>query len=85
MPGAGAAPGSAYSDGQRDGGQLDLAQVAAEYGADEVYQEDQQLDQDLDAGKRRGEGQGQRCWEETSGQEQGTGWEGSCVHSAECI
>lgn len=55
--GARAAPGNAYSDSQRDGGQLDLAQVATEYGADKVYQEDQQLDQDLSAGKRRGEGQ----------------------------
>lgn len=57
MPGTAAAPRNAYSDGQRDRGQLDLAQVAAEYGADEMYQEDQQLDQDLSAGKRRGEGQ----------------------------
>lgn len=40
-------PGNAYSDGQRDRGQLNLAQVATEYGADKVDQEDQQLDQDL--------------------------------------
>lgn len=43
MPG----PGNPYSDGQRDRGQLNLAQVATEYGADKVDQEDQQLDQDL--------------------------------------
>lgn len=55
--GARAAPENAYSDGQCDGGQLDLAQVATEYGADKVYQEDQQLDQDLSARKRRGEDQ----------------------------
>lgn len=53
-------PGNAYSDGQCDGGQLNLAQVAAEYGADEVYEEDQQLDQDLSVGKSRGGGQGWR-------------------------
>lgn len=44
-------PGNAYSDGQRDRGQLNLAQVATEYGADKVDQEDQQLDQDLSTEK----------------------------------
>lgn len=58
VPSTGAAPQRSYRNGQRDGGQLDLAQVAAEYGADEVYQENHQLDQDLSAERRGGGEQG---------------------------
>lgn len=58
VPSSWAALQRSYRDGQRDGGQLDLAQVAAEYGADEVYQENHQLDQDLSAERRGGGEQG---------------------------
>ena len=77
VPSTGAALQHSYRNGQRDGGQLDLAQVAAEYGADEVYQENHQLDQDLSAERRGGGEQGCLC----GGHLRARGQEGSVFSS----